>query len=73
MHPKHQDLRPSVRVFSSLVQIKHSLSLLLSLFLSLSLIKFIFNSTLKKINTLLHATLMPGAARGKFLQLNYMT
>lgn len=47
-HLKHQDLRTSVHVFSSVVQIKHSLSLLLSLFLSLSLIKFIFNSTLKK-------------------------
>lgn len=46
--PKHQDLRPLVHIFSFIVQIKHSLSLLLSLFLSLSLIKFIFNSTLKK-------------------------
>ena len=46
--PKHQDLKPSVHVFSSFVQITHSLHPLLALFHSLSLIKFIFNSTLKK-------------------------
>lgn len=46
--PKHQDLKPSVHVFPSLIQITHSLRPLLALFHSLSLIKFIFNSTLKK-------------------------